>query len=585
MQAPVIKRFSIQRFRGIEDMTWHPTAGMNLILGGGNVGKTTVLEAIAVLLHPSSTFALNDADYFMRLVEAEFCIEAVISLPDDNSLHRLAAAAWPWEWDGEDAVLPDIHGDTRGREPVYKLRVRGTTDLELSHEIVQPDGTTIPLSVGIRRSIGVVRLSGDEKSDRDLRLIQGGGLDRLLNDAGLRARLGRKVALDSVEGELTAEARQRLTALDESFAHLALPSELGLGFVGGAGLSINALVGLTAKAGDVPLPLLSWGAGTRRLASLTIADSLQDGAPITLVDELERGLEPYRQRSLVRRLQDREVQSFVTTHSAPVIAAATDATLWYIDATGAIGELPKDKIALHQRKDPESFLSRLTVVAEGATEVGFMRELLSRFVTPQWQELGLHVTDGGGNATVLNLLEALSAGGLAFAGIADREAGDPSPGRWARLTERLGALLLRWPQGCIEENLIPLFGAAQLEALIDDPSGRKTGQRRRSLADRLGINDTSLEAIRAAAGERIMALVVEAAVGHVPPEFANDRERQSIYKGHASLWFKSLDGGRELAVKVVELGVWRLAAHAFLPLINELRRQLSLAPIDPVRHD
>lgn len=232
-------------------MTWHPTAGMNLILGGGNVGKTTVLEAIAVLLHPSSTFALNDADYFMRLVEAEFCIEAVISLPDDNSLHRLAAAAWPWEWDGEDAVLPDIHGDTRGREPVYKLRVRGTTDLELSHEIVQPDGTTIPLSVGIRRSIGVVRLSGDEKSDRDLRLIQGGGLDRLLNDAGLRARLGRKVALDSVEGELTAEARQRLTALDESFAHLALPSELGLGFVGGAGLSINALVGLTAKAGDV----------------------------------------------------------------------------------------------------------------------------------------------------------------------------------------------------------------------------------------------------------------------------------------------------------------------------------------------
>jgi hypothetical protein len=32
----------------------------------------------------------------------------------------------------------------------------------------------------------------------------------------------------------------------------------------------------------------NWGTGTRRLAALAIADS-----PITLEDEIERGLEPY----------------------------------------------------------------------------------------------------------------------------------------------------------------------------------------------------------------------------------------------------------------------------------------------------
>lgn len=50
-----IRKLSIQRFRGIQSLTWLPAEGMNVILGGGDVGKTTVLEAIALLLSPSNT--------------------------------------------------------------------------------------------------------------------------------------------------------------------------------------------------------------------------------------------------------------------------------------------------------------------------------------------------------------------------------------------------------------------------------------------------------------------------------------------------------------------------------------------------
>lgn len=64
-------------------------------------------------------------------------------------------------------------------------------------------------------------------------------------------------------------------------------------------------------------------------------------------------------------------QVFVTTHSATVVSASEPASLWYIDSAGSIGNLPKSKIARHQSVDPEAFLSRLTIVAEGATEVGF----------------------------------------------------------------------------------------------------------------------------------------------------------------------------------------------------------------------
>lgn len=44
----VIRKLIIQRFRGLETFDWRPAPGINVILGGGDVGKTTVLEAIAL---------------------------------------------------------------------------------------------------------------------------------------------------------------------------------------------------------------------------------------------------------------------------------------------------------------------------------------------------------------------------------------------------------------------------------------------------------------------------------------------------------------------------------------------------------
>ena len=48
----VIRKLTVSRFRGIEKLEWMPAPGMNIILGGGDVGKTTILEAIALLLTP-----------------------------------------------------------------------------------------------------------------------------------------------------------------------------------------------------------------------------------------------------------------------------------------------------------------------------------------------------------------------------------------------------------------------------------------------------------------------------------------------------------------------------------------------------
>jgi putative ATP-dependent endonuclease of OLD family len=87
-------------------------------------------------------------------------------------------------------------------EPVYRLRVRGTEDLELAYEIVQPDGAADTLSTGFRRSIGL-----------DLRLVQGSALDCLLSDKALRSRLASELAKSDVTERLTDEKKKALEAL------------------------------------------------------------------------------------------------------------------------------------------------------------------------------------------------------------------------------------------------------------------------------------------------------------------------------------------------------------------------------------
>lgn len=66
MTVPTILRLKIDRFRGLKAIDWSPSPGLNLILGGGDVGKTTILDAIALLLSPVNPANLPDTDFYGR---------------------------------------------------------------------------------------------------------------------------------------------------------------------------------------------------------------------------------------------------------------------------------------------------------------------------------------------------------------------------------------------------------------------------------------------------------------------------------------------------------------------------------------
>jgi putative ATP-dependent endonuclease of OLD family len=585
-ESAKILKLKIDRFRGIEALDWKPSPGMNIILGGGDAGKTTILEAIALLLSPSSSVVVSEADYWQRKVEDEFVIQAVIALPPSSEIAQQQKFAWPWEWDGNDAVPPANGGDgddapSASGRPVYRLQVRGTAELEINWEIVQPNDEIDLLSAAVRRNIGVVRLGGDDRNDRDLRLVYGSALDRLLADKGLRARIGQRVSDIDLAANLGDSANKALGQLDQTLKKEGLPSKLDLGLTSSQGLSIGALIGLMAeRAQGVSLPLASWGAGTRRMTALQIAAATEAESSITVIDEIERGLEPYRLRKLVNVLQVQATQCFVTTHSAVAINAADQASLWYLDGSGHIGALPREKIARQQQRDPEAFLSRFAVIAEGPTEVGFLSYLLERGVDGSFADHGVRVSDGQGNPATLDLLEAMADARLMFGGFADQEG--QAPGRWSALKATMGDRLFQWAVGCTEENIIRSVSDGRLAELIANPDAGVAAERRVTLAARLGIEDKSLDAIRAATDD-FRALIIAAATGS--KDDAPDEETAKMWGRHGRRWFKSVAGGRELAEKMFALGVWPSVKPTLIPFFNAVRAALGQAVISDVPHD
>lgn len=584
--SATIRLLQIERFSGLESLHWRPAEGVNVLLGGGDVGKSTILDAIALLLSPTNSVVLNETDYWLKNTEHDFLIRAFMSLPASCDINQQRALSWPWEWDGKQAISPDMqHGDGdlfNVAQPVYCLQVRGTPDLELSWEIVQPNGELSSLSTALRRAIGLVRLSGEERNDRDLRLVYGSALDRLFADSGLRSRIGQEVSRIDLKEKLSEDAKKSLGALDKALAGESLPHTLDIGLTSAQGLSIGALVGLLAeKIEGVTLPLASWGAGTRRMVTLQIAASSQAETRISVIDEIERGLEPYRVRKLVGALEKDKAQCFVTTHSPVVVRAATNSQLWFVDTAGAIGELGSKKIKAHQERNPLTFLSKYSIICEGITEAALLSVLLERSVDGHYEDHGIYVADCQGNRTTLELLEALSTAGLSFAGFADDE-GDAG-GRWATLKASMGNGLLKWQHGDTESNVIASIPEEKLEALIEDPAGEKTGNRRRTLADRLGIADKDMESIRAAlegSGRDLRSFVIAAASGDA--EGAPEGSHKE-WKKHGRYWFKSEDGGRELAEKMIAFGAWPELAPNFMPLLNAIRGAFGQAPIEDLR--
>src|SRR4051812_45560024 len=118
----LIRRLSITRYRGIESLSFEPGA-QTVILGPQNAGKSTVLEALDLLLHHGfgrPRQPPTEIDYFNRSPSDGFEIEAVIGdlSPDFIADVRDHLEGWKTE---SSKLVPEPDGD--GIEPIVRVRV------------------------------------------------------------------------------------------------------------------------------------------------------------------------------------------------------------------------------------------------------------------------------------------------------------------------------------------------------------------------------------------------------------------------------------------------------------------------------
>jgi putative ATP-dependent endonuclease of the OLD family len=128
--------------------------------------------------------------------------------------------------------------------------------------------------------------------------------------------------------------------------------------------------------------------------------------------------------------------------------------------------------------------------------------------------------------------------GCTSGGFADDDGINPS--RWASVAAAHGPLVFRWKVGCIEENVIKVVPEDKLEEFLKCPTDERTGERLRTLADRLGIEDKDFPTLKTNAGANLKQLMIEAAKGIVPAHI-QDKDEKKQYRSHSQKWFKNED--------------------------------------------
>ena len=79
-----IVKIEIGNFRGIRRLTWLPKPGINCLVGPGDCGKSTVLQAIDWCIGARRTLPLSDADFHGAHVECPIRVVVTIGDLDDR---------------------------------------------------------------------------------------------------------------------------------------------------------------------------------------------------------------------------------------------------------------------------------------------------------------------------------------------------------------------------------------------------------------------------------------------------------------------------------------------------------------------
>lgn len=379
-----IRKIEIANFRGIRQLVWCPLPGINCLVGPGDSGKSTVLDAIDLCLGARRNVQISDADFFGLDITTPISITLTLGDLDDSMRTLESFGAFLRGYHPTTGVVEDE--PSASAEVVLCLNLTVASDLEPSWTLISDraaqQGLVKSLAWKDRVALAPTRIGA--LADYNLSWQRGSVLNRISEEradasAALvkAARDARATFGDQAEQQLGEALGIVATTAQELGVHIgaqarALLDSHSVSFGGGT-------ISLHNEGG---IPLRNLGVGSTRLLVAGLQRKAASQASVVLSDELEYGLEPHRIVRFLGSLGAKEaapLQVFLTTHS-PVALRELSGSQLFVLRRGSHGHEARlvgtdNDIQSTIRLYPEAFLARSVIVCEGASEIGLLRGL------------------------------------------------------------------------------------------------------------------------------------------------------------------------------------------------------------------
>lgn len=447
----------IKNYRSFQNFNYN-FRGQNLIclVGRGDSGKSTILEAISAVLSPLWNLSFFDNDFYN--LNTKNPIEISVTLVDIPDSWK-AENKFGLYLKGYDPIRNEIIGDYDGELlPAIKITLIVDETLEPRWEAINDvSGMRKVISGGDRAKLNVFCVA--DYLDRHFSLASGSPLYSLFKQEDGN--------IDSLTLVKAARQIKELLDKDDAFPDLKPILEKVTMNAKQMGLAIDALTptidsrDILIKDGKLcihdaqRLPLRMKGKGSKRIASIAIQLATTDKKSVVLIDEIEQGLEPDRAKCLVSSLK-KEMncgQIFFSSHSRDVICELQHSDIFRVNEQKKLQAIPENLQGL-VRKCPEMIFAKRVILCEGATEVGFCRALNAyrkENEMPDFSYSGIVIIDGTGSTQTDYIYGILSLG-IPLLWFCDSDRQDINAQKEG--IEQAGATIVDWDNGdCFESAL------------------------------------------------------------------------------------------------------------------------------------
>jgi putative ATP-dependent endonuclease of the OLD family len=547
-----IRVVEISNFRAIKELKWLPSPGINCLIGPGDSGKSSILEAIDLCLGARRSVTFSDADFYRLDTAAPIKIALTIGALDDSTK---SLDTYGQFLRGFNATTGDIEDEPdSGLETVVTLVMTVGADLDpqwtLQSDRATAAGITRNLTWGDRQKMAPTRIGS--YGDAHLAWRRGSVLHRLSDETVDVSAALAAVARDaraSFGDQADAQLRKTLDIVQTSAKAIGI--DLGTGAKALLDVQAVSLVGGSIAVHDGNgVPLSGLGVGSTRMLITALQREVASKTGIILLDELEHGLEPHRIIRLISLLGAKEKeptqQVFVTTHSPVALKEFSGDQLFIVRKTATGLAVTKvgvaDDIQGTIRKFPEAFLATSVLVCEGASEVGFVRGLnrhLSDNGKPGVEARGVALVDGTGSSPVELIKKADVFLRLGYRAATFMDSDLPVDATAEAELAAAGGAVIRWQDGfALEDALFNGLPDDAIESLI---------KRAIELHDQ-GMIDANITS-KSDGRVKLAQVQAEKAAGAYSTETRAILAQSSKKKGGG--WFKSVSYMEDVAVDIV----------------------------------